>query len=71
MAHSFPALSEEALEAHLDAATALLGLAVPAGARASVLTHLKATAEAARFVADFPLDDELEPAPVFAPGGAK
>ncbi len=60
-----PAAAE--LEAHLDAATALLGLQIDPESRASVLGHLAATLQAARFVAAFPLDDALEPAPVFRP----
>ncbi|MFC7052078.1 DUF4089 domain-containing protein [Hansschlegelia quercus] len=60
-------LSDETLEAHLDAATAALGLSVAPDWRPSVLAHLKATLQAGRLVADFPLDDELDPASVFRP----
>ncbi|MFC3694097.1 DUF4089 domain-containing protein [Chenggangzhangella methanolivorans] len=62
-----------ALEAHLDAAAALLGLRVAPQWRASVLAHLGVTVTAARLVDAFPLEDEMEPAPIFAPiapGGA-
>lgn len=55
------------LGAHLDAATALLGLRVAPEWRGSILSHLDATMKAARFVAEFALDDGVEPAPVFAP----
>lgn len=61
------------LEAHLDAATTLLGLTVAPEWRPSVLAHLDATMTAARLVEEFRLDDELEPAPIFSPaalGGA-
>ncbi|MDR4306027.1 DUF4089 domain-containing protein [Chelatococcus sambhunathii] len=62
-------MSEDAdkLDAHLDAATALLELRVAPEWRGSILSHLDATMKAARFVSEFPLDDEVEPAPVFAP----
>lgn len=59
--------SPEALEAHLDAATTMLGLSIVAGSRASVLAHLAATMAAARLVSQFDLGDEVEPAPVFRP----
>ncbi|GLK78445.1 AtzG-like protein [Methylopila turkensis] len=62
-----PPLSPAELEAHLDAATALLGLTVAPEARASTLAHLAATMAAARLVSGFAFDDELEPAPVFRP----
>lgn len=61
------ALSETTLEAHLDAATAMLGLKVEPEWRPSVLAHLKATIAAGRLVADFPLHDELDPAATFRP----
>jgi hypothetical protein len=58
--------ADDAFEAHLDAAAALLGLTVEPAWRASVLGHLKATTAAARLVDAFILDDDLEPAPVFS-----
>jgi hypothetical protein len=60
-------LSDETLEAYLDAATAALGLYVAPDWRPSVLAHLKATLTAGQLVAKFPLEDELEPASVFRP----
>lgn len=57
----------KAIEAHLDAATTLLGLPVSPAWRGSVLSHLEATMRAARFVDEFQFDDVIEPAPVFAP----
>jgi hypothetical protein len=58
-----------ALDAHLDAATALLGLKVEPDWRPSILAHLAATLAAARIVDGFELDDDAEPAPIFLPGG--
>ncbi|HVI29985.1 DUF4089 domain-containing protein [Hansschlegelia sp.] len=62
-----PRLTDQALEAHIDAATTLLGLRMDPDDRASTLAHLRATMEAARFVAAFPLDDTVQPAPIFRP----
>jgi len=59
--------SDDARAAALDAAIALLGLVVAPEWRICVLAHMNVTAEAAQLVLDFPLDDELEPAPVFRP----
>jgi 1-carboxybiuret hydrolase subunit AtzG-like protein len=49
----------------LDAMAPALGLEVDPGWRAGVIAHWQATARAARLVLAFPLDDEVEPAPVF------
>jgi len=62
-----PLPTDEDRAAALDAAIAMLGLVVAPEWRAEVLAHMKVTAEAARLVLDFALDDELEPAPVFSP----
>ena len=67
MSAAAPPPSDEDRAAFLDAAIEMLGLAVAPEWRAEVLAHMKVTAEAARLVLDFPLDDELEPAPVFMP----
>lgn len=61
-----PPLSDESLSAHLDAAAGFLGIAVEAEWRPSILAHLRATLQAGNFVAEFPLEDELEPAPAFS-----
>jgi hypothetical protein len=53
--------------AALDAASGLLGLDVDPAWRAEILANMKIIAEAARLVAEFPLADEIEPAPVFSP----
>jgi hypothetical protein len=55
------------LGAFVDAAARLLGIAVEPSWREGVVANLAVTARAARLVAEFPLDDELEPAPVFSP----
>jgi hypothetical protein len=62
-----PPPSDEERAASLDAAIRMLGLVVAPEWRAEVLAHMKVTAEAARLVLDFPLDDTVDPAPVFSP----
>ena len=54
-------------DALIDASLPLLGLSLPEGARPIVKLHLETAERLARLVADFPLDDESEPAPVYAP----
>lgn len=54
------------IAAAVDAAVALHGLAVEPAWREAATANLAAVAAAARLVAEFPLDDELEPAPVFS-----
>lgn len=58
-------MSDASLDAHIDAAPALVGLAINPAYREGVKLHMRATANAARFVLQFPLEDEAEPAPVF------
>lgn len=58
-------LDGAALDAHIDAAPALVGLAVDKKCREGVKLHLDALANAARLVLEFELADEAEPAPVF------
>lgn len=53
-------------EAVADAMAPMLGIAVRPEWRPTVVANLKATAAAARLVLDVPLEDELEPAPVFS-----
>lgn len=62
-----PAPTDTDCEALLDAAADLLGLEIRPAWRAVALANLKTTAEAARFVESFPLEDELEPSPIFIP----
>jgi hypothetical protein len=52
--------------AALDAA-ALNGLTVDPAWRQTILGHMKVTAAVAQLVLEFPLGDELDPAPVFRP----
>jgi hypothetical protein len=55
----------EAAAAVVDAMGPALGLSVDPAWRGDVIAHWLAAARAARLVLAFPLDDELEPAPVF------
>ena len=54
-------------EAVIDALAPLLGLTVPAEARAAVATNLRIAAAMAALVLERPLGDDAEPAPVFTP----
>ena len=60
-----PPLDDETARAIVDAMAPMLGIAVDPAWREAVVTSFQATANAARLVLDFPLEDELEPAPVF------
>jgi hypothetical protein len=60
-----PALDPASLKLQLDAAIASGGLTIAPEWRASIDAHFEAIAKAAAFVMEFPLDDELDPAPVF------
>ena len=60
-----PVPDDEALGRLLDAHLPLMGIAIEAEWRPEIVANLRATANAARLVLEFPLDDELEPAPVF------
>jgi hypothetical protein len=55
----------DALDAYLDAAAAVLGIAIEPEWRPGVRFHLATTLALADLVVAFPLDDEAEPAPVF------
>jgi hypothetical protein len=54
-------------EAHAEHMARLMGLTILPEWRATVVAHLVATAAAAERVMSFPLDDHVEPAPVFEP----
>ena len=54
-------------EAVIDALAPLLGLTVPAEARAAVATNLRIAAAMADLVLERPPGDHSEPAPVFTP----
>ena len=60
-----PVLDDAALARIMDATAPLLGIAIEPAWRDAVVANLKAVSAAARLVQAFPLDDELEPAPVF------
>ena len=60
-----PPLGDEDADAIIDAMAPLLGLAIEPAWREAVATNLRVVANAARLVLEFPLEDELEPAPVF------
>ncbi len=52
-------------DAYVDAAAALIGLPIAREHRAGVVVNLERLAAMARLVMDFPLPDEVDPAPVF------
>jgi hypothetical protein len=54
-------------EAHLTAMARAMGLTIREEWRAAVVANVKATAAAADLVMSFPLEDHIEPAPVFEP----
>ena len=54
-------------EVHVDDGAKLLGLTILPEWRPTVVQHLVRTAEAAEVVLAFPLDDQIELAPVFEP----
>jgi len=54
-------------ESHADHMAHVMGLRVLPEWRPAVIAHLVATAAAAGRVTSFPLDDHVEPAPVFEP----
>ena len=56
-----------AAEAHCDHMAAVLGLEIRPEWRQAVIDNLKATHTMAEAVLAFPLADDVEPAPVFAP----
>ena len=58
-------LDDRTVGAFVDAAAPILGLAIDPAWRDGVIGNLKAVASAAGLVLAFPLEDELEPAPVF------
>ena len=53
-------------EAVADAMVPLLGLTLTPESRAQTIVHLRIAAEQAERLLSVPLDDEQEPAPVFA-----
>jgi hypothetical protein len=61
-----PALDKSILTLQLDAAISSAGLKVEPEWRASIEAHFEAIARAAALVVEFPLEDELDPGPVFS-----
>ena len=62
-----PALDDASLAAFVDVARAVQGLTIEPAWRDAVVANFKATANAAALVLGFPLEDELDVGPVFAP----
>ena len=58
-------MTDQELEAWLDAAAVLLGLSIAPEWRDAVRLHLRITSDMARHLLEFPLPDDAEPAPVF------
>ena len=54
-------------DAYVEAAAALIGLPIDPAHRPGVVLNLERIAQMAALVMDFPLPDEIEPAPVFRP----
>lgn len=54
-------------ETYVDGAAALIGLPIDPTHRAGVVLNLERIAQMAALVMEFPLPDDVEPAPVFEP----
>jgi 1-carboxybiuret hydrolase subunit AtzG-like protein len=54
-------------EAEVERLAALLGLPIERESRAAVAEMLAGLLDAARMLAEFPLPDDAEPAPIFRP----
>jgi Protein of unknown function (DUF4089) len=52
---------------YVDRAAAIAGLEIAPEHRAGVIEHLAGTLALAATIMEFPLDDDVEPAPVFRP----
>jgi len=55
------------LEAHVDAAAKLIALPIAPARRPGVILYMGVIAAAAALVMEFPLAEEVEAAPIFAP----
>jgi Protein of unknown function (DUF4089) len=60
------ALDAASLKLQIDGAIASAGLRIEPEWRPGIDAHFEAIAKAAALVIELPLDDELDPAPVFA-----
>ena len=58
-------MTDDELDAFMDASARALGIAVDPDWRAAVRANLAVTFRLGGLVLDFPLDDEADPAPVF------
>ncbi len=56
---------DSVLGAYVDSAGVFLGLPIEPAWRDQILFHLKTIGAAARLIEAFPLDDTIEPAPVY------
>jgi Protein of unknown function (DUF4089) len=63
---SAPALDATSLKLQIDGAIASNGVTIDPEWRAGIDAHFEAIAKAAALVMEFPLEDELDPAPVFS-----
>jgi hypothetical protein len=54
-------------ETYVDAAAALIGLPIDPAHRPGVVLNLERIAQMAALVMEFPLPEDIEPAPVFEP----
>ena len=52
---------------YMDLASALVGMPIPAGNREQVQVNLDRVGQIAKPLLDYPIDDSIEPAPVFVP----
>ena len=64
-AKTSPAETPEALDRAIDAAAAALGFQIAEAWRPAVRANLAVSLKFARFVDDFALPDEIEPASIF------
>ncbi len=60
-------MSPSDAEAHAEHMAKVMGLIIRPEWKAAVVQHLVTTAGAAELILSFPLDDHVEPAPVFEP----
>ncbi|HML09748.1 MAG TPA: DUF4089 domain-containing protein [Stellaceae bacterium] len=58
-------MSDQDIDAFIDSGTRLLGIPVHDEWRGAIRLHLVISLDHARNVAEFPLPDEADPAPVF------
>jgi hypothetical protein len=59
------------IESHVKLTAEAIGLGIPPQYLAGVVANFKRSADMAAHVMAFPLPTEVEPAPVYRPGGAQ